>query len=302
MSRPFAAKQTTTLRRRSSIVERIINIILKPNRLLYKMMIHRNFKGISLDLLASFPKVKGKTNNLSEIRGAIVYSFPQLFKEPLSLDKHETMICFSESQRKQLVDNAHLCQIMRYLTGTFDARFHENSVRSDLCSIIDFQFEYLGKTKGVAITSLINSGCVLCVSLGYLTKLINETQTNTFCFTYSEEMVCSNNNLFEMKSDSTMMITDCDFPGRSRLLTIHRHPSPYSSNFVYGEWIVTDPCNAPIERFVLESNCRYPKIKMHDFNLYDMISNRRSVLPYTILVDSTILMYTRMNGDYVHGS
>jgi hypothetical protein len=299
MSRPFAAKQTTMLRRRSSIVERIINIILNPNRLLYKMMIHRNFKGISLDLLASFPKVKGKTNNLSEIRGAIVYSFPQLFKEPLSLDKHETMICFSESQRKELVDNAHLCQIMRYLTGTFDARFHENSVRSDLCSIVDFQFEYLGKTKGVTITSLINSGCVLCVSLGYLTKLINETQTNTFCFTYSEEMVCSNNNLFEMKSDSTMMITDCDFPGRSRLLTIHRHPSPYSSNFVYGEWIVTDPCNAPIERFVLESNCRYPKIKMHDFNLYDMISNRRSVLPYTILVDSTILMYVRVNGDYM---
>ena len=149
MSRPFAAKQTTMLRRRSSIVERIINIILNPNRLLYKMMIHRNFKGISLDLLASFPKVKGKTNNLSEIRGAIVYSFPQLFKEPLSLDKHETMICFSESQRKELVDNAHLCQIMRYLTGTFDARFHENSVRSDLCSIVDFQFEHLGKKKGV---------------------------------------------------------------------------------------------------------------------------------------------------------
>jgi len=128
-----------------------------------------------------------------------VYSTQQLFGEPLSLDKHEIMICFSESQRNELVCNAHLCQIMRYLTGTFDMRFHENSTRSDLCSIVDFQFEHLGTKKGVSITSLINSGCVLCISLGYLTKLLDATETIDFCFTYSEEIVCSTNHLFEMK-------------------------------------------------------------------------------------------------------
>ena len=51
----------------------------------------------------------------------------------------------------------------------------------------------------MSITSLINSGCVLSISLGYLTKLLDATETIDFCFTYSEEIVCSTNHLFEMK-------------------------------------------------------------------------------------------------------
>ena len=268
------------------------------------MMIQRNFKGISLDLLACFTKVKESTNNISEIRGAIVYSDRQLFKEPLSLDKHETMICFSESQREELVCNAHLCQIMRYLTGTFDMRFHENSTRHDLCSIVDFQFEHLGKKKGVSNTSLINSGCVLCISLGYLTKLLDETETTDFCFTYSEGIVCSTNHIFEMKSDSTMMITDCEYT-RSRLLTIYRRTFHYQSddcsidNFFHGPWIVTEPCNAPDECFILENSCIYPGNKVHNFNLNDVLSNRRSILPSSLLVDNTMFLYTQMDGDFM---
>ena len=71
MSRFFTGKQTIMLRRRWSIVERIINIILNPNRMLYKLMVPKNFRGISLDHLASFPEVKELTNNLSEIRGLL---------------------------------------------------------------------------------------------------------------------------------------------------------------------------------------------------------------------------------------
>ena len=101
-----------------------------------------------------------------------MYNTRLLFKECLSLDHHETTICFSESQRKEIVRNAHLCQIMRYLTGTFDLRFHENSTRSDLCRIVDFQFEHLGTKNSVTLTSLINSGFVLCISLSFLTTLL----------------------------------------------------------------------------------------------------------------------------------
>jgi hypothetical protein len=277
------------------------------------LMILDDFRGINLSLLVTFPLLMRFTINLSEIRAAIMLDkSPKLHGEPLYLNAHETMICFSDFQIQEIVEEAHISQIHRHFSGAYNVSVQRDSTDQDICNILDFQFKHLaGDSELVTSETLVTLRCVLGISVESLQAILDRRGVH------------DDNRIYYDDEDRGLYSLDCIFSLEGNFLSVHE-PEYFRTRRIRVQrnnsnrpWEVVDDINDPIINFSFEDwvggnklindNDEYvgtywdTRNERFPFDEFDISSNRRCVMSKERMWSLGTTMNLPLDGNVVVG-